>query len=321
MDEIQALARSRGGECLSEKYDDSEVNLRWRCARGHVWEASLRNVKHNKSWCPICGAGVSERICRAVFEGLFGTLFPKSRPEWLRNKRGNWMELDGYAQELGLAFEYHGVQHFKHIGFFHVSDETFLLRQQDDQKRAVLCREKGITLIEVPYTVSHGDIESFIRAECAKAAISVPRTESIDITTLPVYEDDPLDELRAVAEAKGGALLSTAYINRATKMRWRCAKGHEWEAPASAIKSAGQWCPLCGIKRRSDAQRLTIEDMRALARSRAGEFLSATYEGVRFKHRWRCAHGHEWDAKPDNVRNGSWCPACARLTKHVKAVP
>ena len=80
--EIQALARSRGGECISEKYADSEVRLRWRCARGHEWEASLRNVKHNQSWRPICGAGVSERMCRAIFERLFVTLFPKARPKW-----------------------------------------------------------------------------------------------------------------------------------------------------------------------------------------------------------------------------------------------
>lgn len=253
MDEIQALARSRGGECLSGIYEDSDVNLRWRCARGHEWEASLRNVKHNKSWCPICSAGVSERICRAVFEALFGTPFPKVRPEWLRNERGNWMELDGYSEELGLGFEYHGVQHFKPNGFFHASDETFLLRQQDDRKRAAMCRERGITLIEVPYTVPHGVIESFIRAECARASISIPRAESINITALPVYEDDPLDELKPIAEAKGGALLSMAYINRASKMLWRCAEGHEWEAPASAIKTSGQWCPLCGIKRRSGA--------------------------------------------------------------------
>lgn len=311
--EIQQLARSRGGECLSGSYSDNASLLRWRCARGHEWEASLRNVKHNNSWCPICGAGVSERICRAVFEAIFGTLFPKARPEWLRNERGNWMELDGYAEELGLAFEYHGVQHFKPIGFFHASDEAFLLRQRDDRKRAAMCREKGINLIEVPYMIPHDEIESFIRAECARQGITVPRTEPVDIATLPVYEEDPLDKLRATAEMKGGMLLSTAYINRATKMRWRCAEGHEWEAPSSAIITSGQWCPLCGIKRRSDAQRLTIKDMHALARSRGGKFLSATYEGLRFKHRWKCAQGHEWDARAGNVKNGSWCPECAGL--------
>lgn len=315
MDEIKSLAHSRGGECLSEKYDDSEVNLRWRCARGHEWEANLRNVKHNKSWCPICGAGVSERICRAIFEKLFETAFPKARPSWLRNTRGNWMELDGYAEELGVAFEYHGVQHFKEIEFFHATEDAFNLRQQDDQWRAALCLVHGIALVEVPYTVPHDEIESFVRAECASANILVPRTEPIDITTLPVYEENPLDELRAAAKMKGGILLSTAYINRATKLRWRCAEGHEWEAPSSSIKTAGRWCPLCGIKHRSNAQRLTIKDMHALAQSRDGEFLSKIYEGTRFMHRWKCVHGHEWDAKAGNVKKGSWCPKCAIIRR------
>ena len=152
------------------------------------------------------------------------------------------------------------------------------------------------------------------------ASISIPRAESIDITTLPIYENNPLEELRDIAGAKGGALLSTVYINRTAKMRWRCAEGHEWVAPAQAIKNARQWCPRCGIKRRSDAQRLTIDDMRALARSKGGEFLSATYRGVHFKHLWRCNHGHEWNAEPSNVKNRSWCPTCAALRNCARRV-
>ena len=315
MAEIQSLARSRGGSCLSSEYVDSDVNLRWRCARGHEWLASLRNVKHNKSGCPVCGAGVSERICRGIFEALFRTRFDKSRPKWLRNERGHWMELDGFAPALNLAFEYHGVQHYKRSHFFHGSEEEFRLRQRDDRKRLAACKKRGITLIEVPFDIPHGEMENFIRVECARAGIAVPRVDRIEIEALRVYDDNPLDDLRSIARAKGGLLLSTMYINRAGKLHWQCREGHEWKAPASAIKVSGQWCPICGIRRRSDAQRLTIEDMRSLAKLKGGHFVSEEYKGVRFKHRWRCADGHEWDAVPQNVKTGAWCPHCAGLAK------
>ena len=311
MEEIQALARSRGGICLSKSYDDSEINLRWRCARGHEWETSLRNVKNNKSWCPICGAGVSERICRGIFEALFQASFPKARPDWLQNERGNWMELDGYYENLGIAFEYHGIQHYEFNPYFHNEKGSFVQRKKDDRLRAELCRTRGIRLFEIPYTVRHEDMEAFVRAASKEMGIPVPRQDSVILEELAVYENDLLEELMNLAHEKGGQCLSTVYINKATKLRWLCAEGHEWEMSAEAVMNWGQWCPRCGIKRRLDAQRLSIDDMRDLAQLRGGFFVSEHYHGVNWKHRWRCAEGHEWEAKPNNVKHGSWCPICA----------
>lgn len=47
-----------------------------------------------------------------------------------------------------------------------------------------------------------------------------------------------------------------------------------------------------------------------LAVSRGGELLSTKYIGCRSKLRWRCSLGHEWEALPLNVKNGTWCPTC-----------
>ncbi|WP_373322126.1 zinc-ribbon domain-containing protein [Paraburkholderia adhaesiva] len=50
-----------------------------------------------------------------------------------------------------------------------------------------------------------------------------------------------------------GECLSERYVNNETKLRWRCAKGHEWEAvPASVIK--GSWCPQCAILNQTRAR-------------------------------------------------------------------
>lgn len=38
---------------------------------------------------------------------------------------------------------------------------------------------------------------------------------------------------------------------------------------------------------------------------------------VREKGRWRCAHGHEWEALGQNIIKGSWCPYCAGVYPHV----
>ncbi len=34
---LQALARRRGGKCLSDAYVDSRTKLRWQCRQGHEW--------------------------------------------------------------------------------------------------------------------------------------------------------------------------------------------------------------------------------------------------------------------------------------------
>jgi len=39
-----------------------------------------------------------------------------------------------------------------------------------------------------------------------------------------------IGELRALAQSKGGKLLSTSYVNKDQKLQWRCAQGHEFSA-------------------------------------------------------------------------------------------
>jgi len=52
--EMYALAKSRDGACLSDKYIGSRKKLDWRCAKGHVWSAVPNSIQ-NGSWCPRCG--------------------------------------------------------------------------------------------------------------------------------------------------------------------------------------------------------------------------------------------------------------------------
>jgi len=56
---------------------------------------------------------------------------------------------------------------------------------------------------------------------------------------------------------------------------------------------------------------LTLADLQWTARAHGGECLSTVYLGAQSKQIWRCSLGHEWEARANSVRNGSWCPACA----------
>ena len=45
-----------------------------------------------------------------------------------------------------------------------------------------------------------------------------------------------IQKMQALAKQRDGKCLSTTYVNVKTKLCWRCAKGHEWEATSMTIK-------------------------------------------------------------------------------------
>src|ERR1700676_536966 len=115
--------------------------------------------------------------------------------------------------------------------------------------------------------------------------------------------------LNSVAQRRGGRCLSKRYVNFRVPLFWQCDAGHRWQALPTNV-TRGSWCPDCaGVKR------LTIEEMRLLAKNRGGQCLSKHYSNDDTKLTWRCAAGHEWKAAPVAVKRGTWCPRCAHTLR------
>ena len=158
MDEIREVAAKHGGQCLSDSWIGTESPMRWKCKKGHEWEATPHSVLDAGTWCPHCRVHRTEIICREVFEALFGEPFPKLKPKWLRNSKGNLMELDGYCEKLSIAFEYQGEQHYNRFYLHKASrkhavrtKEEFAWSQQKDQEKRELCESHGVILVEIPW--------------------------------------------------------------------------------------------------------------------------------------------------------------------------
>jgi hypothetical protein len=117
--------------------------------------------------------------------------------------------------------------------------------------------------------------------------------------------------MKVLAEAKGGVCLSENYANVKSRLRWRCAAGHEWETQASVI-IGGHWCPKCEQFRLGRKYALSLEAVQKTAKERGGECLSDSYLNSSQKLTWRCSKGHMWQANSNSIRRGSWCPICAR---------
>lgn len=121
-----------------------------------------------------------------------------------------------------------------------------------------------------------------------------------------------IEEMRSIADKRGGTCLSETYINGRMKLLWQCDKGHRWEAEGGSVKQ-GHWCAKCAADKRADAYRLTLEEMRKLAAARGGKCLSDKYINAHSKLLWECAHGHRWKSEPCSVQAGKWCRKCWAL--------
>lgn len=100
--------------------------------------------------------------CRRVVEEIFKRPFKKIRPDFLKNANGHNLELDIYNDELKLAVEYNGRQHYEFVPYFHRTRDSFNNQKQRDFIKRLLCEKNNINLIEVPYTVKIEDIKYFI---------------------------------------------------------------------------------------------------------------------------------------------------------------
>tara|TARA_B100001057_G_C22786336_1_gene925726 strand:+ start:155 stop:1588 length:1434 start_codon:yes stop_codon:yes gene_type:complete len=310
--DAQRIAKERGGECLSTTWENSKVNLNWKCANNHTWDAAYHDIKKG-TWCPTCGKGVRERLCRHYFEQLTNGQFLSVKPKWLLNKNGNRMELDGLCEELSLAFEHQGKQHYQKIDHFNRRAETLRWRLDSDDLKRKICKERSITLIEVPYWVENKDLPEWIANE-----INSKRSDiKLEATPLPLsyLASDELSELQEMAKSKGGECLSPVYLGAFALHEFRCEKGHTWEASSNNIlnsRGVGTWCPICKLDVLSEAHRkYTVKDMQKIAKDRGGKFLSKTFKSVNDPHDWECSERHQWSAAPMDVIRGTWCIKCS----------
>ncbi len=118
-----------------------------------------------------------EIACRQALVRMFGKPFDKIRPDWLRNSvtGGKWnLEIDCYNEELKIGVEAQGRQHYEYVPYFHRNYDTFMNQKYRDEIKRMKCKENGVTLIEVPYTVKEKDVENYLRKEFVKAGIKVP---------------------------------------------------------------------------------------------------------------------------------------------------
>ena len=164
---VKKCFEKRGDVLLSKKYINNNTNLEYKCGKcDEKCNITFGNYQQGKG-CPHCSKSRSEKLTREIFERIMGCDFSSIRPHFLKNpKTGYNLELDGYNENLKLAFEYNGIQHYKFHKPFHKNEDDFKKRREHDEFKYKRCIEMGITLISVPYKFScynPDELEIFIK--------------------------------------------------------------------------------------------------------------------------------------------------------------
>jgi hypothetical protein len=319
IEEFHQIAKERGGECLSEKYENNHSKLEWRCKDGHVWSAVPASIKSG-TWCPKCNLSTGEEICRIYFELVFKVKFPKTRPSFLRSRKyPSGLELDGYNEELGIAFEHQGIQHYKPLTFFGGVKAYRELVARDEFKRR-LCAKNNVVLFEIKDVLNILGLENFVTSLKDQITTKGYKIEN-DLPQLNLNSlrknISKLEECSELASTRKGKCLSSVFLGGRFKLEWECEIGHRWNAAFGEVKGTkkriGTWCPECAKLKKGNSQRSTIEEFHQIAKERGGECLSEYYKNNSTKLEWKCKEGHTWWSVPNSIKQGTWCPECAKL--------
>lgn len=173
------VANEYGGKCLTDKCNNQKNLITWECSRGHIFERSLDKViNRTKVFCKDCTqTHPSENITRLIFECIFNKQFPTAYPEWLVYPQTDAvMELDGYCEELKIAFEYDGPHHSTLI--HNNSVEDLIKQQEKDEFKKQRCTEMGVVLININYKIDRIKLKDHIINEVfylhTKGYITIP---------------------------------------------------------------------------------------------------------------------------------------------------
>ena len=164
----------------NQTWRGSNTDYEYKCS---ICEEEFR--KHlqyllKRPFCKKLSRSNSELIVNFYLEKLLKIKFEgnKKKLKWLTNSNVNKMELDGYNEDDKIAFEHHGIQHYKYTKRFHKNPEDLIKRQVDDKLKVKKCKENKIKLIIIPALFELTLLENLkevIKSELIRLNIDIPQ--------------------------------------------------------------------------------------------------------------------------------------------------
>lgn len=280
-EEVLKIAAAKGGKCLTpeNEYKKNKQKLKWKCSNPNhdEFEATFTHVKGNNGWCRECLINVGEEICRTIFELLFPAYkFKNVRPNFIKSTKGRNLELDGYNEELSLAFEHSGLQHYKNIEFFGRDKKSFETLRENDKIKAEACKNNNIDLIIIPQMDQKKYLQ-FIYDEIKKCASdnkkvikllpkSCPKISKVQLDLLLMErtintDKETFEQMKQKIESLGGKVIDekAKYVSSDSEIRVKCKNNHEFATSYKKLRVSMYLCQTCAATK--DARENTNKKM------------------------------------------------------------
>jgi DNA-directed RNA polymerase subunit RPC12/RpoP len=301
----------------------ARAKLKWRCAKGHMWTASVSN-RNRGTGCPYC----SHRIV-LVGETDLATTHPELASELADQKLANsltsgsgtkvaWKCVKGHGWEATVIHRTKkgtGCPYCMH--FTVLAGETDLATTHPDLAAELIDQTRAATLMAGSNTkvawlcvvghtwealVSNRALHGTGCPYCSGRKAIMGETDLA--TTHPALALELADVTLANKLTAGGHAM----------VDWHCTKGHTWNARVSSRGLDGQGCPYCSRMRVLVGETDLATTHPELAAQLADPALATTVtSGSSVRADWCCTKGHTWRTRiVQRTEKKSECPYCSR---------
>lgn len=305
IEDMQAVAGKRGGQCLSSEYVNANTSLQWQCAAGHQWLARPGNIRSGQ-WCPKCRGYMPAEERIALLAGLAQERGGALLSTVYHSSHGllQWQCAEGHTWMASTCSVKSGNSWCPKCRGRYPKDEMLAQYRH-------LARERGGELLSKHFVST----QDKLTWRCGNGHTWETEPSHIRIGTwCPKCLGRGSDEehhadLARLAVERGGRLVSERYLGPRDQLTWECRRGHQWQATLRSVKTHGSWCKQCRV---IDANAPSLmQKYHAIAKKHGGKCLSTEYTTAHQKMQWQCAQGHTWSASPSNIVGGKWCPRCS----------
>ena len=321
--QLQEIVSAKGGKIKDgEQYINTSTKMTFIDQLGNEFQMQPNSVKSGK-WSPY-EKNCSEHICRQIIEQLYDKKFPST---WniIKREEGKNLQLDGYCQELKIAFEYQGEQHT--TGWFFRDDKNkqekslMEITVRDTEKKQA-CKDLGILLLEINHYKKINNIEDII----AQTIVDVKKSYESHNQELPYFisilniNEIKVDlskishlvlmqkELDKIAIEKGGKIKEgEQYINSSTKMTFIDKFDNEFQMTPNKVKQ-GRWSPYESGRVFNNPE-YHMKQLQDIVSKKGGRIKEGeVYIGANNKMTFIDKLDNEFEMSPSNLKSGQWSP-------------
>lgn len=171
------------------KENNNKIQVKCTIKKHPPYFVDFRNFFHLNSKCPECfneqkKLGRNEKTVKKILKKLTGIDFKSShitlnQLKVYKKYRGYFperqLQIDGYNEEYSVAFEFHGMQHYMYIPYFHKNDpKKYKEQRMRDEMKEDWCRRNKVKLIIIPWS-QRSKLENFLKTELKRLNIPLKK--------------------------------------------------------------------------------------------------------------------------------------------------